>query len=253
METVAHQRLKRLAAAHLRGLGCQAVATEVGCPIARYRVDVAGYVDAPGRRAPRRAPSEPWTVLIECKQSREDFLRDGRELAPLLDLRAKLQGICRSLEEKRVKVEEPHLRTSGSSLFGELEAWDFSESQLPAYRRVLRSLRRLDQKLYGETKFCMIARYHLADRLYIAAPRGLIRRRELPAGWGLLECPPWRVEAPAGPGAALVVAVEAPPLSSRPRHRHRLLRNIAVAASRAALRRDGAAGSTGAAGNQLLC
>ncbi len=232
METIAHQRLKRLAAAYLRQLGCQALATEVGCPIARYRVDVAGYVDTSGRwvrRAAKRARCKPWTILIECKQSRADFLRDGRELAALLDLRGKLLGICRSLEEKRIKVEEPHLRSSASSLFVELEAWEFSASRLPAYRRVLRNLRRLDQKLYGETKFCMIARYHLADRLYIAAPRGLIRRRELPAGWGLLECPPQCVETAVDGG--LVVAVEAPPLSSRARHRQRLLRNIAVAAS----------------------
>ena len=75
----------------------------------------------------------------------------------------------------------------------------------------------------------MIARYHLADRLYIAAPRGLIRRRELPAGWGLLECPPQCIETAVDGG--LVVAVEAPPLSSRARNRQRLLRNIAVAAS----------------------
>ena len=177
------------------------------------------------------------TILIECKQSRADFLRDDQQRESLLALREKLEGIRRSIEERRIKREEPHLRDTESSLFAELEVWDFAASRLPAYRRVLSALRRLDEKLHGQTKFCMIGRYRLADWLYVAAPRGLIRRRELPDGWGLLECSPrWLDPEAAGedlwstPG--LEVTVEAPLLSSRDRHRRRLLRNIAVAASR---------------------
>lgn len=45
METTTHLHLKRLAVGYLRALGCPAFATEVRCPIARYRVDVAGYLD----------------------------------------------------------------------------------------------------------------------------------------------------------------------------------------------------------------
>jgi hypothetical protein len=99
----------------------------------------------------------------------------------------------------------------------------------------------LDRQLHGETKFFMVARYRLADRLYIAAPRGMIRPRELPRGWGLLECPGRRLDGVAAAGGLadppLHVAVEAPPQSTRPEHRVRLLRNIAVAASRRTLER----------------
>ena len=234
METASHLQLKHLAVGFLRDLGCRAVATEVGCPIARYRLDVAGYLDRehdePDRwrsRTKRPDPMDPRTVMVECKQSRGDFLRDCRERDRLLAERAELDRLRRGIEERRVKVHEPHLRRSGSALFPELEVWDFESSRLRGYRGVVRRIRRVERRLYGETKFFMIARYRLADRLYLAAPRGLIRRGELPAGWGLLE--------QGRAGEPLRVTVEAPSMSTRPVHRLRLLRNIAVAASRTVL------------------
>jgi len=222
LETGTHLQLKHLAIGFLRDLGCRAVATEVGCPIARYRVDVAGYLDRE-----HVDQVDPRTVMVECKQSRGDFLRDSRERDRLLAERAELDRLRRGIEERRVKVHEPHLRRSGSALFPELEVWDFEASRLRGYRRVVRRIRRLERRLYGETKFFMIARYRLADRLYLAAPQGLIRRGELPAGWGLLE--------QRRAGGPLHETVEAPSMSTRPAHRLRLLRNIAVAASRAVL------------------
>jgi hypothetical protein len=232
METTTHLQLKHLAVGYLRSLGCPAVATEVGCPIARYRVDVAGYLDREHvgtYQGPtsRPGPVDPRTVMVECKQSRGDFLRDCRKRDQLLAERAELERLRRGIEERRVKLHEPHLRRSGSALFPELETWDFDASRLRGYRRVVRRIRRLERRLYGETKFFMIARYRLADRLFLAAPRGLIGRGELPAGWGLLEL--------HRDGEPLRETVEAPSMSTRPVHRHRLLRNIAVAASRTVL------------------
>jgi hypothetical protein len=233
VETSAHLQLKSLAVRFLRDLGGQAVATEVRCPIARYRVDVAGYLDRPPqtRSNGRRGRCEPSTALIECKQSRSDFLRDHREADRLLDLRDELERLRRHIEERRIKAHEPHLRRSGTSLFPELEVWDFAASRLRGYRQLVRKISSVEEQLHGETKFFVIARYRLADRLYLAAPRGMIRPRELPRGWGLLECSSRR------PDSGLRVAVEAPPQSTQPRHRVRLLRNIAVAASRVVMER----------------
>ena len=45
MESFAHLELKRLAVACLARLGCQAIATEVRCPISKYRIYVAGWLD----------------------------------------------------------------------------------------------------------------------------------------------------------------------------------------------------------------
>jgi hypothetical protein len=239
METLAHQNLKRLASTFLRSNGCLAYAHEVRCPISRYLVDCAGYKDRdPAER--RRCPAE--TILVECKQSRSDFLRDRQSADRLLALRAHLIRVQESIERERIVVEEPHLRRTGSSLFAELDDWDFAGSRLPCYRRVQRQLRRLDEQLYGETKFYLVARYQLADRLFLAAPRGMIRPCELPRGWGLLDCPPRSLDQiPANDRLdeppALSIRIEGPQLQSKPEFRLRLLRNIAVAATKAATQR----------------
>jgi hypothetical protein len=225
METTTHLHLKHLAVGFLRDLGCRAIATEVGCPIARYRIDVAGYMDREHEGSGRtRAPVDPRTVMIECKQARGDFLRDCREADRLIAERAELVRLRQGIEQRRVKLHEPHLRRSGSALFPELEVWDFEASRLRGYRQVVRRIRRLERRLYGETKFFMIARYRLADRLYLAAPRGMIRPQQLPASWGLLET--------TTRGECLKVTHNASAMSTKSVHRLRLLRNIAVAATR---------------------
>jgi hypothetical protein len=248
MESFAHQRLKVLSIAFLRAVGCAAAATEVRCPASRFRTDVAGFADPLNKRANAsrlvalggysvRVPDQSTTVLVECKQSRADFLKDNRRLEELLSERRDLDDRRRHLEERLIKPAEPHLIGSGSMLFPELETWDFASSRSPSYRAVLRDLRRVDMQIHGDTKFCMVARYRLADLLLVAAPSGMLRAREVPPGWGLLEFPAESLEPP--PAEALfrqTVAVHVRHASvsasvTRPEHRVRLLRNIAVAAT----------------------
>jgi len=275
MESEHHVALKSLAAAFLIREGFPAVATEVRCPGSRYRVDAAGYLDRiPGpttqdgsgaptlwstiastSRARRERRCEPRTIIIECKQSRSDFIRDDRRADELIALRDEARHWKRHLEERRIKVHEPELRESGSALFTELETWNFSSSRLSSYRKLLRRIRRIEDQLYGETKFCLMSRYRVADQLYLLVPRGLIRQREAPDGWGVVEAPharsramPLKEDAPAeihpqpithDPHAmspdftlGLRVLLDAPRLNSPPRFRQLLLRNIAVAATR---------------------
>jgi hypothetical protein len=239
METVAHLQLKRLSLVFLRAAGCMAFANEVRCPISRYRVDCVGYKDR-DVEARTRCPAR--TIVIECKQSRADFLRDRETLEPLLKLRTHLETVRQSIEAERIRREEPHLRRAGTSLFAEMDEWDFAASRLPAYRKVLRRLRQLDEQIHGQTKFFVIARCQLADRLYVAAPRGMIRPCELPRGWGLLECSARcledvDVQARFDEPPALRMKVEAAELRPRADFRLRMLRNIAVAATMAAHQR----------------
>lgn len=238
METRGHRRLKQLALLWLRTRGGMARATEVACPISRYRVDAAGYVDrAAGARGWRTVPAR--TVFIECKQSRSDFLRDRADGARLLAQRAELHRVREAMERRQIEAGTPGLRRSEAALFPELETWDFSASRERGYHALLRRLRRLDADLYGQTKFWTVARYGLADELWIAAPRGLLRERELPAGWGLLECshaalrrrdaePDLFGETP------FTVRRPAPEHAPRSDFRLRTLRNIAAASSSAA-------------------
>lgn len=269
METFAHLELKRLAVAWLARLGCRAIATEVACPLGRYRVDVAGWLDhAEGevldaggtrrgvaahlfsgeRRPEKTGPKQPRTIVIECKQSRSDFIRDDRNAE---SLRRRLDSLTRTrerIERELIPQHEPHLRESGSSLFQELETWDYAASSMAAYRKILRDIRRTQKTLYGETKFCMMERYRLADHFFLFTPTGLLKRHDLPEGWGHIEVGRRRLKRGIGPVHELAdlpvqERVSRPSAQSPERRRRRFLRNIAVAASRSVLAQACSAGT----------
>lgn len=266
MESLAHLQLKRLAVAYLLREGFVAAAREVRTPILRYRADVAGYIDrlpapatdhlaadrlaqhalpfdaaAAGGSRSHRPACEPRTVIIECKRDRADFLRERHDLDELLAERARLAEQARRVQETVVKPAEPHLRRTDSSLFPELEAWDFHASTSTALRAVTRRSQAVERKIHGCAKLATLARYRLADRLLVLAPRGLIHPRELPGRWGLIECPARWVTFSRTPIEELAhtelrLARPAPDLHTRETHRARLLRNIAAAATRDAAR-----------------
>jgi hypothetical protein len=261
MESAAHLQLKRLALGFLLAQGCRAAAVEVRCPQSRSVADAAGYLDAlPKSAAPRtwrlkgvdEAPApEPLiprggaakTIVIECKAERSDFLRETADREAVLARRAELELERARLENEHLPRVEPHLRRSGTSLFSELETWDYGASRSGAYRAVLRELGRLDVALHGGTKFSRFACYRVATHCFLLTPRGLVKRREMPAGWGLLECSRRWLEG-AAPGSATDGSAGAPTVSvtvASPEHlartavTQRMLRNIAVAATRASL------------------
>lgn len=237
METGTHLKLRLAAAAALLQAGCCAAACEVRCPISRFRVDAAGYLDPLPKRSPVRMDDAfltrgpvPCTVVVECKQSRADFLRDAKETPSLLARRIELDHARRCLEDRIIRASEPGLRQGGTSLFREMETWEFDRSRLASYRKIMTELRRIDEALHGQTKFWLLSRYRLADRLYIAAPRDLISTDELPPSWGLIEA------AMEGDRVSFFVRRRADELGASDARRQRLLRNIAAAASRPALR-----------------
>ena len=265
MESFAHLELKRLAVAWLARLGCQAIATEVRCPISKYRIDVAGWLDhADGelldaggleaersgiaaslftdgrRRARSKGPRRPRTIVVECKRSRPDFIRDDRDADRLKTRLESLRRTRTKFERDLIPQSEPHLRESGSSLFPDLETWDFEGSRTSAYRRLLRTIERIERRLHGETKFHTMPRYRLADHFYLFTPTGLLKPRELPDGWGLVEC--GRRELRDGAGVLgeldalpLRERVACPSIDSPMERRHRMLRNIAAAAGRSVI------------------
>lgn len=279
VETHTHIQLKRLAHAWLLREGFQAVAAEVRAPIMRYRADVAGYIDAEpyappadgngaaahdhleaivdpvgGQRilpfdptarpvSPRKA-CEPRTIIVECKQSRADFLRDTAETDRLLAQRRTLLDRKHALERDFIVRTEPDLRTNGQFLFHDMEHWDFSRSRSPAYRKLLADIASIDSALYNQTKFFWMAQYRMADRLFLIAPRAMIKPRELPDAWGLIEVPRRLGESLTRASLAdladvpLTLRVPARDNHTRATHRTRLLRNIAVAATRAHARAE---------------
>lgn len=181
-------------------------------------------------------------ILVECKQSRGDFLRNDETREALLAERERLRRSARRIEELRIKRHEPHLRKVEAGLFEDAESWDFASTRIGAYRDALARIERIERDLYGRSKFDLCRRYRLGDHLLIASPRGLVRPRELPEGWGLLECDRAALRRresadPSGPAAepaSLRRRVEPPRLDCPEPRRLRMLRNLAVAASRAA-------------------
>ncbi len=268
MESSRHAALKVIALEWLARCGCSAMALEVTTPIPRWRVDAAGWCDhipdfseqsdwLPRRIAARpsaplfetvaspRTASSPGVIVIECKQDRADFLRDRGDLSALLVERERLLRRQLHLEESHVKRFEPQLRQSGLTLFPQTDPWEFGASRLASYRQVLCELRRLDGRIHGGVKHCLFERYRLADRLYILAPAGMLREREVPPGWGMLETTTTAIsqasrrrrgtpDSEATPVEQLSVRVvrSAPGHNGDLQRRLRFLRNIAVAASR---------------------
>lgn len=242
-ETKRHLQLKDLALAWLRAVGCRAVATEVACPFHRYRFDALGWLDhADDARAvdafgaPPAEPRAPRAIAVECKQSRADFASDDADPAELARRKAYLLERRAVIEELRVKVRETHLKVEGSSLFEELATWEFGASRITAYRKVLDELAAIDAKMGIDTKFAQLARWRTADHLVLVTPTGLLRPREVPAGWGLVEVDPKALrkgwEPVAGEPLPCQLRVAPSTLGTPAERRLRLLRNIAVAASR---------------------
>ena len=275
METREHLGLKELASAWLLSMGCRAVAREVPCPIARFRVDAAGWAEHDWRLgadpaahtsifAAERAGDAhraPRTVVVECKASRADFLRDDLRVDDLLAERERLLGRKAEIERDLIPVHEPHLRRAEGALFEESASWDFEKSRLLPYRRVLRQLAKLEERLHGQTKFNLIARWRLADELWILAATGVVKPREVPAGWGLAECSPAVLRRGVQHALAmgtlpLRVIVQAPRHASPEHRRARILRNIAIELTRGQFPRvasgatgESADGSAGDSGN----
>lgn len=262
-----HLALKHAARQWAVRIGFAAVANEVRCPLGKYRIDVAGYatdiwritpaafcsendlVEQPREQTPdrvvvvtrsraqkRATKRRSSTLIVECKASRADFLRDSRSIEQLQEERRQLEIAQQKIEINILRTNDPLARCAEESLFSDLDAWDFSRCTLRSYLEIVEELERVHLALFGQTKFQALARYALADRLLVAAPRGLIALEELPRGWGLLEF--WNVRTGAiaieGLDQASVLyrvkGVESP--QSREGYKQRLLRGIAIAATR---------------------
>ena len=208
-ESKAHRELKTAALRWLRQRGALAVAQEVRAPIPRWRFDAAGYFSDGAA-----------TIAIEGKVTRGDFLRDASTLARI-DRQVELLFAQRSRLEATIRIREPGL-VEAKDLFS--FSVRYEDSTLAAYHRVVAALERRLLLRDGSVKFERLARYQVADQLYLAAPAGLLSRRDVPPGWGLLESPAC--------GGDLRIAIEAPILPARVKHRTTLLASIAAAAAR---------------------
>ena len=184
--------------------------------MARFRADVAGWSD-------RGAQTK--SIVVECKATRADFLRDGKDVRDLLEPRAALHGIAatagiRPASLTRARCAEP--RGGAPGLFAGTDG-DFDTMPARQLRQMRLQLLAINRRLHEGAKFAHLAWWRAADELWVATGLGLLRRDDIPTGWGLLEFDRM---------GDIRIRIQAPQLSAPERWRRRMLRNVAAAATR---------------------
>jgi len=188
MESPLHLDLKGRALRFLAERGCAVAGTEVTAPIARFRVDAAGYRYAGGvsdRTAAEHSGSLwpdlwPETFLIECKASRADFLRCTSFASALRQRRDRLR-------KRRTQQADDFAKADDAP--ADLGDRLFPESTGPTHARKVidYQLRRVQRDLYAAAKFDLFHRYQLGTFLLLVTGPGVLSADELPMGWGWLE------------------------------------------------------------------
>jgi hypothetical protein len=189
-ESEAHLQLKKLALGWARMKGFSIAAQEVSLPQFRFRLDAAAYqpVGWTGQKLRKLyAQGKPMlgaTVIFECKQARQDFLRDSQDESRTAQVLERLH------ERKRLYDQElgrhfPSLR-NGDSLFPEFESYRIEEAGYVPYTKLLARIQTLSARLHHQTKFDKLRRWATANLHYVVAEPGVAKPHELPSGWGLL-------------------------------------------------------------------
>ena len=179
-ESQFHRDLKRAAVFWAQAHGFSLVAEEVRIPRSSYRADVVA-----GDSTLKGGPRVLRTAIFECKQSRSDLLKDGREVRDTSLRIQELTGRKHELD-RLLGLHYPTLRTS-EELFAEFVVpVEASKLGHEGYASVVRELAKLQQRLYGKTKFDRLMARQSADLHYLVAREGIVEPHEVPPGWGLL-------------------------------------------------------------------
>ena len=191
-ETDKHRELKRLCFnwAAEQGYSCQGF--EISLPHCGYRADVAAYKAAletrtvcfEGRTLRQSHAALGTTAVFECKQSRNDFLRDACVAKKARERLEQLHGRRVTLE-RLLRVHCPSA-ANGDSLFPEYETYNLEAAGHQGYRTVLRGIGHLHNGLLRKNKFEKMIRYGCANLFYLVTEEGIIADCEVPLNCGLL-------------------------------------------------------------------
>jgi hypothetical protein len=184
-ESFKHRALKALALRWTREQRFRIAAPEVYVPQFQARIDVAACKpEAPKREKGKLLLRAGTTVILECKQSRTDFLKDAKTedgiSLRLADLHKK-----RELYEASMRRNFPTLR-EGETLFPEYDVYRFQEVGWAPYEEVLREIQQLSSQMLERTKFSRFTRWKGANLHYLVTEPGVAEPEEIPPGWGLL-------------------------------------------------------------------
>ncbi len=152
-------------------------------------------LEGPGGRVVDLVGVGPENVIyvVEVKSTRADFARDNHTADDL----AALQAQGRAVAERTGLAWDTLVQSAAFARKKQPDGW----RDVHAYRNALADYRRVKAKerayrnrlttysiKFHDDRFMGIADYH-----YLIAPRGVVMRRRLPPGWGLLDGTPTAV------------------------------------------------------------
>ncbi|MEM9159195.1 MAG: hypothetical protein AAGB46_09110 [Verrucomicrobiota bacterium] len=179
-ESREHRTLKRLARGWMRERGFRISATEVRIPLSAYRADVAGYCS---RRIYTVSPGE--TMVVECKATRADFLRDSGVESEVLEERIAIEKRLKGLVGM-MRMHLPQCRM-GVSLFAEYDSYDFGTVRHEVWRRLASQFDLLGRKFKEGLKLSKLSRYSSANYFCLAVEAEVLKKaEEVPEAWGIL-------------------------------------------------------------------
>ncbi|HBM15986.1 MAG TPA: hypothetical protein DD381_06555 [Lentisphaeria bacterium] len=124
------------------------------------------------------------TAIVEVRSNREDCISDCGKNSELKEILSQ-EKRNKLYFEASIREKEPELKLS-DNLFSDIESWDYKKTKNKDYHKCCSLIERLERSINKGSTFEKIKSALLADSLYLAVPRGLIKKDELTEGWGLL-------------------------------------------------------------------
>jgi hypothetical protein len=152
--------------------------------VSKYRAGVAASWSKTVSKKGRKTLYPYKTAIIEIRTEKDScVLECGKKgglnylLAIAKDWKAQL--------EVGVRENEPDLKLT-DTLFSDIEAWDYSKSENKDYLKCCKKIEELERNINNGSRFERIRQALLADYLYLAVPRRLVKKEDIVDGWGLL-------------------------------------------------------------------
>lgn len=152
--------------------------------ISKYRAGVAASWSKAVSKKGRKTLYPYKTVIVEIRTAKDNCAiecgKEGR-LNHLLTVEKESKAVL----EDTIRKNEPELKLT-DTLFSDIEAWDYSKSENRDYAKCCKRIEELERTINNGSRFERIRQALLADYLYLAVPRELVKKNEIADGWGLL-------------------------------------------------------------------
>jgi hypothetical protein len=152
--------------------------------ISKYRASIAASWSKAVSKKGRKTLYPYKTAIIEIRTVKNSCAAECGKKDGLNSILAAEKARKAQLEAN-IRKNEPELKLT-DTLFSDIEAWDYSKSGNKNYFKCCRKIKELERNINNGSRFERIRQALLADYLYLAVPRGLVKKENIADGWGLL-------------------------------------------------------------------